>query len=68
LPALYTNGGILTDPNYLTYLSNPSDPDLYNASEQLVGEHVLGDRLRGTAARAVDSPNPQRLLLFRDRR
>ena len=24
LPALYTNGGILTDPNYLTYLTDPS--------------------------------------------
>jgi hypothetical protein len=28
LPALYTNEGILTDPNYLTYLANPNDPSL----------------------------------------
>ncbi|HXO13742.1 MAG TPA: hypothetical protein VN871_15415 [Mycobacterium sp.] len=51
LPALYTNEGILTDPNYLTYLSDPSDPDLYNSSGQLIGEYggynytLVGDDL-----------------------
>ena len=51
LPALYTNEGILTDPNYLTYLTDPSDPTLYNSSGQLVGEYggynytLVGDDL-----------------------
>jgi hypothetical protein len=39
LPALYTNMGILTDPNYLAYLSDPTNPDLLNSSGQLVGEY-----------------------------
>ena len=39
LPALYTNVGILTDPNYLAYLSDPTNPDLLNSSGQLVGEY-----------------------------
>ncbi|HYX99583.1 MAG TPA: hypothetical protein VE908_08540 [Mycobacterium sp.] len=51
LPALYTNEGILTDPNYLTYLSDPSDPSLLDSSGQLVGEYggynymLVGDDL-----------------------
>jgi len=39
LPALYTNMGILTDPNYVAYLSDPTNPDLLNSSGQLVGEY-----------------------------
>ncbi|OBK41947.1 hypothetical protein A5658_00010 [Mycobacterium sp. 1245111.1] len=51
LPALYTNMGILTDPNYLAYLSDPTNPDLLNSSGQLVGEYggynymLVGDDL-----------------------
>lgn len=51
LPALYTNMGILTDPNYLAYLSDPTNPDLVNSSGQLVGEYggynymLVGDDL-----------------------
>ncbi len=51
LPALYTNEGILTDPNYLAYLADPSNPDLVNSSGQLVGEYggynylLVGDDL-----------------------
>ena len=51
LPALYTNEGILTDPNYLAYLSDPTNPDLVNSSGQLVGEYggynyfLVGDDL-----------------------
>jgi hypothetical protein len=51
LPALYTNEGILTDPNYLAYLSDPSDPTLVNSSGELVGEYggynymLVGDDL-----------------------
>ena len=39
LPALYTNMGILTDPNYVAYLSDPTNPELLNSSGQLVGEY-----------------------------
>ena len=39
LPALYTNEGILTDPNYLTYLSDPTAAGITNSSGQLVGEY-----------------------------
>ena len=39
LPALYTNEGILTDPNYLTYLSDPTAAGITNPSGQLVGEY-----------------------------
>jgi hypothetical protein len=51
LPALYTNMGILTDPNYVAYLSDPTNPDLLNSSGQLVGEYggynymLVGDDL-----------------------
>jgi hypothetical protein len=51
LPALYTNMGILTDPNYLAFLSDPTNPDLLNSSGQLVGEYggynymLVGDDL-----------------------
>jgi hypothetical protein len=51
LPALYTNEGILTDPNYLTYLTDPTAPGLTNASGELVGEYggynymLVGDDL-----------------------
>ena len=51
LPALYTNEGILTDPNYLTYISDPDTPGITNASGQLVGEYggynylLVGDDL-----------------------
>ena len=62
LPALYTNEGILTDPNYLTYLSDPSDPDLYNSSGQLIGEYggynylLVGDDLVKLFQDSVSSP------------
>jgi hypothetical protein len=39
LPALYTNAGIITDPNYLEYVSDPTNPDILNSSGQLVGEY-----------------------------
>jgi hypothetical protein len=51
LPALYTNEGILTDPNYLTYLSDPGTEGITNSSGQLVGEYggynyfLVGDDL-----------------------
>jgi hypothetical protein len=51
LPALYTNEGILTDPNYLTYLTNPGAEGITNSSGQLVGEYggynymLVGDDL-----------------------
>jgi hypothetical protein len=51
LPALYTNEGILTDPNYLTYLSNPGAEGITNSSGQLIGEYggynymLVGDDL-----------------------
>jgi hypothetical protein len=53
LPALYTNEGILTDPNYLAYLTStdPSADGLVNSSGQLVGEYggynyfLVGDDL-----------------------
>jgi hypothetical protein len=51
LPALYTNEGILTDPNYLTYLSDPTAVGITNSSGQLVGEYggynymLVGDDL-----------------------
>jgi hypothetical protein len=51
LPALYTNEGILTDPNYLTYLTDPTAPGLTNSSGELVGEYggynymLVGDDL-----------------------
>ena len=51
LPALYTNEGILTDPNYLTYISDPDTPGITNSSGQLVGEYggynytLVGDDL-----------------------
>jgi hypothetical protein len=51
LPALYTNEGILTDPNYLTYLSDPTAAGITNSSGQLVGEYggynylLVGDDL-----------------------
>jgi hypothetical protein len=51
LPALYTNMGILTDPNYVAFLSDPTNPDLLNSSGQLVGEYggynymLVGDDL-----------------------
>ncbi len=51
LPALYTNEGILTDPNYLTYLSDPTATGITNSSGQLVGEYggynyfLVGDDL-----------------------
>jgi hypothetical protein len=53
LPALYTNEGILTDPNYLSYLAdqNPAtNPDIF-VNGQLVGEYggynylLVGDDL-----------------------
>jgi hypothetical protein len=62
LPALYTNEGILTDPNYLTYLSDPSDPSLFNSSGQLVGEYggynymLVGDDLVKLFQDSVSSP------------
>jgi hypothetical protein len=37
LPALFTNDGIITDPNYLAYATDPSDPSLVNSSGELVG-------------------------------
>jgi hypothetical protein len=37
LPALFTNDGILTDPNYLTYVTDPTAPGLLNSSGELVG-------------------------------
>jgi hypothetical protein len=37
LPALFTNDGIITDPNYLAYVTDPSDPSLVNSSGELVG-------------------------------
>ncbi len=51
LPALYTNEGILTDPNYLTYLSDPTAAGITNSSGELVGEYggynymLVGDDL-----------------------
>jgi hypothetical protein len=39
LPALYTNAGILTDPNYLAYTTDPTDPSLVNSSGELVGAY-----------------------------
>jgi hypothetical protein len=53
LPALYTNEGILTDPNYLAYLTStdPQADGLVNSSGQLVGEYggynymLVGDDL-----------------------
>jgi hypothetical protein len=39
LPALFTNDGILTDPNYLTYASDPTAPGLLNSSGELVGAY-----------------------------
>ncbi len=51
LPALYTNEGILTDPNYLTYLSDPGTEGITNSSGQLIGEYggynymLVGDDL-----------------------
>jgi hypothetical protein len=39
LPALFTNDGIITDPNYLAYVTDPSDPSLVNSSGQLIGEY-----------------------------
>ncbi|HXO80994.1 MAG TPA: hypothetical protein VN856_14015 [Mycobacterium sp.] len=53
LPALYTNEGILTDPNYLAYLTStdPQADGLVNSSGQLIGEYggynytLVGDDL-----------------------
>ncbi len=39
LPALFTNDGIITDPNYLTYVSDPTAAGITNASGQLIGEY-----------------------------
>jgi hypothetical protein len=39
LPALYTNAGVLTDPNYLTYLSDPTAAGITNSSGELVGAY-----------------------------
>jgi hypothetical protein len=39
LPALYTNAGILTDPNYLTYLTDPTNPAILDSSGELVGAY-----------------------------
>ena len=39
LPALYTNDGMLTDPNYLTYLSDPAVAGITNSTGELVGAY-----------------------------
>jgi hypothetical protein len=39
LPALYTNMGIITDPNYLEYISDPTNPDILNSTGGLIGEY-----------------------------
>ena len=59
LPALYTNEGILTDPNYLTYLSDPTAAGITNSSGQLIGEYggynpnLVGDRPRHVLRRQL---------------
>jgi hypothetical protein len=39
LPALFTNDGILTDPNYLTYISDPTAAGITNSSGELIGAY-----------------------------
>ncbi|MFZ0716035.1 hypothetical protein [Mycobacterium sp.] len=39
LPALFTNDGIITDPNYLTYVTDPSAAGITNASGELIGAY-----------------------------
>ena len=39
LPALFTNSGILTDPNYLAYITDPTAPGLTDANGLLIGEY-----------------------------
>lgn len=62
LPALYTNEGILTDPNYLTYISDPDTPGITNSSGQLIGEYggynylLVGDDLVKLFQDSVSSP------------